>query len=86
MEDWLDTCIGEALAACIIPLDQVVRPSALDGFSQCGIGIMVTECANVAVSFDALPWKGTGEVCVDETLQFFQFECIGCDLVLSVNL
>ena len=34
VEDWFDSCICEALAACITPLDQVVCPSALDGFSK----------------------------------------------------
>ena len=34
VEDWFDSCIHEALAACITPLDQVVCPSALDGFSK----------------------------------------------------
>ena len=85
VEDWFDSCICEALVACITSLDQVVRPSALDGFSWCGIGIMVAQCGDVTVSLDALPRKGSWWVCAHETLQFFQFECIGCDLVLSVD-
>ena len=34
VEDWLDSCINEALVACIIALDQVVCPSAFDWFSE----------------------------------------------------
>ena len=33
MKDWFDSCINEALAACITPLVQVVCPSALDRLS-----------------------------------------------------
>ena len=34
VEDSFDSCICEALAACITPLDQVVCSSALDGLSE----------------------------------------------------
>ena len=33
VEDWFDSCIDEAFAACIMSFDQMVCSSAFDGFS-----------------------------------------------------
>ena len=50
MEDGFDSSIGEALVAGIMPLDQVVCPSALDGFCECSIGVTIMEDEDAAVS------------------------------------
>ena len=33
VKDWFDSCINEALVACIIPFDEVFGSTALDRFS-----------------------------------------------------
>ena len=72
--------------ACIAPLNnQVVGSSAFDWFSQCGVGVTITQDEDAAVALDTLPWEHAWEVSADETLQFFWFESIGCHLVLSVD-
>ena len=43
VENWFDSCINEALVACIMSLDQLFCSPTLDGFSQDGVGITVTE-------------------------------------------
>ena len=50
VENGLDSCICETLAACITPLDQVISPPAFDWFSQDGIGVTVVECECEAVA------------------------------------
>ena len=85
MEDWLDSCINEALAACIIALDQVVCTPALDWFCQDCVGVGVAEHEDVAVAFVASPWKHAWEISADESFEFLEFKCVGGDLMASVN-
>ena len=85
VEDWLHSSVSESLAACIMPLDQVVCPSAFDWFSKCGIGVMIAEDEDAAEALDALPGEHAWWVSADEASQFFQFESIGCHLVLPVD-
>ena len=66
---WQDRCHH----CCTLPL------------SQHGIEVTVAEDENAAVAIDTLPGKHALEVSANETLQFFQFDCIGCHLVLSVS-
>ena len=85
VEDWFDSCINEALAACIMSFDQVVCSSAFDWFSQDGVGVTVTKHEDIAVALAASEGEHAREVCACESFEFFQFECIDCDLVASVQ-
>ena len=51
LEDGFDSCVGEALAACITLLDWVVGLVAFDWLSLDGVGIKVMECEDTAVAF-----------------------------------
>ena len=66
-------------------MNQVVRLPAFDWFSWDCIGVTVAEDEDTAVAFDALPWKHARQISADESFEFFQFKCIGCGLVASVN-
>ena len=57
VEDGFDSCINEALAACVMALNQVVCTPALDWFCQDCIGVTVAEDEDAAVSLSALPWE-----------------------------
>ena len=71
VEDWFDACICEPFVACIITLCKVICASALDWFSWCDIGIVITKCENMTVAFRASKGKHAWEVSACEALQLF---------------
>ena len=85
VEDWFDSFICEALAACITPFDEVVCSHALDWFSQDGVGVTVVQCEDTAVALIGSPGEHAREVCACQSFQFFKFKGIDCHLVASVK-
>mmetsp|Transcript_40088 Transcript_40088/g.43504 ORF Transcript_40088/g.43504 Transcript_40088/m.43504 type:complete len:182 (+) Transcript_40088:3731-4276(+) len=51
----------------------------------CGQTLNQWEDKDTAVAFVASPGEHARQVSADEAIEFFQFKCIGCDVVASVN-